>query len=45
MTVDWARIPHDVLAAMSSRIVNEVDGVNRVAYGTTLKPPGAIEWE
>jgi GMP synthase (glutamine-hydrolysing) len=45
MTADWSRLPYDVLATMSTRIINEVAGVNRVCYDISTKPPATIEWE
>jgi GMP synthase (glutamine-hydrolysing) len=45
MTADWVRLPYDLLQRMSTRIINEVRGVNRVCFDISSKPPSTIEWE
>ena len=45
MTADWSHLPHEVLGRISTRVINEVRGVNRVVYDISSKPPATIEWE
>jgi len=45
MTADWVRLPYDLMARVSTRIINEVKGVNRMVYDISSKPPSTIEWE
>jgi GMP synthase (glutamine-hydrolysing) len=45
MTADWVRLPYDLLQRISTRVINEVKGVNRVVYDISTKPPSTIEWE
>ena len=45
MTADWSQLPHELIARISTRVINEVKGVNRVCYDVSSKPPATIEWE
>jgi len=45
MTAEWSKIPHEILAEISSEIINKVKGINRVVYDISTKPPATIEWE